>query len=149
MRPLKLLPNTLNTYVYSSLYLHTPLHLSFYPSLIGTFNSPWPWIDPSGVYHVLTHDGNGATSAGGHAYSLDGVSWVKAPMAYTGNVTWANGSNAILARRERPQVLLSNPYGSSYGSPQYLFTSGQSCLPAQDFGPTCRSFTFGQAVGVA
>ena len=67
---------------------------------------PWGWVDGrSGTYHTLTHDGNGADSAGGHAWSVDGVHWTKTGVAYTGSVVWANGSRSVLARRERPQVL--------------------------------------------
>eukprot|EP00054_Salpingoeca_dolichothecata_P013860 m.77608 g.77608 ORF g.77608 m.77608 type:complete len:507 (+) comp20691_c0_seq1:12-1532(+) len=104
---------------------------------------PWGYIDnETGIYHVLTHDGNGATSAGGHSFSVDeGRTWIQAPMAYTGSVIWTNGSSSVLARRERPQVLLSDPYGGSYGTPLVLYTSGQTCIPNEDFGSVCRSYS--------
>jgi len=78
--------------------------------------SPWPWIDSDGVYHTLTHDGNGANGAGGHAFSFDGIHWHEAPMAFTGNVTWPNGTSAVLVRRERyvAQVLFLTLRISAY-----------------------------------
>ena len=36
-------------------------------SIFWHVQDPWGWIDPdTGVYHALTHDGNGLRSAGGH-----------------------------------------------------------------------------------
>eukprot|EP00912_Choanoflagellata_sp_UC4_P001691 UC4_evm6s1075 len=104
---------------------------------------PWGWIDPStGVIHALTHSGNGETSAGGHSYSLDGIHWKEAEMAYTGKVNWENGSFTVLERRERPQVLLSPVNNGSFGTPSILFTSAQPCAAAEDGGAVpCRSFT--------
>ena len=50
----------------------------------------WSWIDNTTgttVLHALSHRGNGAASAGAHAYSLDGLHWVQAEQAaYTGRV---------------------------------------------------------------
>ena len=44
----------------------------------------WGWIDNTTgttVLHALSHRGNGAASAGAHAYSLDGLHWVQAEQA--------------------------------------------------------------------
>ena len=41
------------------------------------------------------------------------------------------GTTTILARRERPQILLTDETGSSYGRPRYLFTSAEDCGPAR------------------
>ena len=62
-------------------------------------------------------------------------------LAYTGAMAWANdsavsparhGRASVLARRERPQVLLGGTAGgsagSSYGHPTVLFTSAQDCI---------------------
>ena len=83
------------------------------------------------VLHVLAHSGNGATSAGAHGYSTDGISWTwSSSPAYTGMVRWSNGSSSVLARRERPQVLLTpasgERHGSSYGLPEVICTSAQA-----------------------
>ena len=115
------------------------------PDLPG--EDPYGWIDEAtGVYHALFHDGNGASSAGRHRWSRDGVHWSGgAPhiddLAYTGAMAWANdsavsparrGRASVLARRERPQVLLGGTAGgsagSSYGHPTVLFTSAQDCI---------------------
>lgn len=83
--------------------------------------------------------------------SLDGWNWAKAEMAYTGEVSWKNGTTSVVTRRERPQVLLVDPTSGkpeanmgSYGVPWMLFTSTQDCLPKTDGGPGtsgCRSYT--------
>merc|ERR1711920_98426 len=74
---------------------------------------PWGWVqvgaDGVEVFHTFTHNGNGAASAGGHAWSYDGWNWKVVEMAYTGQVNWKNGTTSVVARRERPQVLLVDP----------------------------------------
>ena len=72
--------------------------------------------------------------------------WNSTGVAYTGSIEWSNGSTSVLARRERPQVLLAPPNatGGSLGVPGYLFTSAQDCIPPTDGGPGtagCRSYT--------
>jgi len=55
----------------------------------GYSEDPWGWIDPkSGAFHALLHKGNGADSAGVHAWSTDGVHWNSTGVAYTGSVQW-------------------------------------------------------------
>ena len=106
------------------------------------------------VLHVLAHSGNGATSAGAHGYSTDGISWTwSSSPAYTGMVRWSNGSSSVLARRERPQVLLTpasgERHGSSYGLPEVICTSAQALECPHDGGPgttPCRTFTMCAAV---
>ena len=109
---------------------------------------------PAALPVVTVQGGNGATSAGGHGWSVDGVTWVQTGIAYTGNVTWSNRSVAVIARRERPQVLLARPNttGGSYGVPEYLFTSAQDCIPRQDGGPAasgCRSYTMVEQIDLS
>ena len=118
------------------------------------------------VLHVLSHVGNGASAAGGHAWSYDGVRWVDttgANAAYTGRVRWASNASSVLYRRERPQVLLrpaagaagrdgASP-GDSYGVPAVLCTSAQQEPCPHDGGPEretkeCRSFTMCEAIAV-
>lgn len=98
------------------------------PVLSAAVEDTWAWVQPAArdrpeVLHTLSHVGNGAHAAGGHAWSLDGVSWVDTTVArggapsYTGRVHWADGSTTILARRERPQILLRHPAGERRGGP--------------------------------
>ena len=44
---------------------------------------------------------------GGHAYSADGYAWTydNAHAAYTTHITWTNGTNNTIYRRERPKLL--------------------------------------------
>jgi hypothetical protein len=102
--------------------------------------------------------GNGATSAGGHSWSVDaGLTWHKAPTSFTGNITsWGDGTAPrVLARRERPQVLLKPAQGStsdSYGVPQYVFTSAEDSVACRDGGPgteQCASYTILQQVDLS
>lgn len=140
--------------------------LAFAPSIDGPYTrnnsgktaaalpgeDPWGWIDPkSGVYHALLHCDNGATKAGCHRYSADGVHWfgdennAKRGDSYTGHMAWApdadaahRGKSTVLARRERPQILLryeaGEDHGSSYGTPEYLFAASQDCVHHVDAG---------------
>jgi hypothetical protein len=129
--------------------------LAFAPSIDGPYTrndsgatapdlpgeDPWGWIDPrTSILHALFHNGNGAASAGSHRWSVDGVHWHGSErvdgFAYTGRMAWASdtertraGKTTVLARRERPQGLLSGGApGSSYGTPSVLFTSAQDCV---------------------
>lgn len=132
------------------------------PQLPG--EDPWGWIDSTtGIYHAVFHTGNGETSAGTHCWSADGRVWhgQESPPAYTGHMDWADdtaapyaGKRTILARRERPQILLSGDgaEGSSYGKPLVLFTSAEDCEPQRGMadggtGDACTSETGEKAVG--
>jgi hypothetical protein len=72
------------------------------------------------------HTGNGNASAGTHCWSADGKVWYgqTSPPAYTGHMSWADdtsqpyaGKETILARRERPQILLKGEAGMVRKSP--------------------------------
>jgi hypothetical protein len=107
------------------------------PTLPG--EDPWVWRTPDGLAHVLLHTGagSGATWGGSHAFSLDGGrTWNWTGVAYTGAVAWSNGSAGVLARRERPQGVLD-----AQGRLAALFNAAQACIPAQDWGVACRSFS--------
>lgn len=107
------------------------------PNLPG--EDPWGWVDDeTGIFHAVFHTGNGRTSAGSHRWSADGIHWYGdgSTAAYTGLMNWANDADpaharkvTVLARRERPQILLQGEAGSSYGRPRYLFTSAEDCMP--------------------
>lgn len=96
---------------------------------------------------------------------------------------WTNDTTTVLARRERPQILLSpsqtracaadvklfrrhertntstgtnrtnapptvtSSCSSSYGRIAVIYSSAQPCIPHQDAGQACRSFTMVQPVG--
>ena len=141
------------------------------PVLSWHVEDTWGWVRAASagnpeVLHVLSHVGNGARAAGGHAWSFDGVNWVDTTAvhggvpAYTGRVQWADGNVTVLERRERPQALLrrSAVMGSgnasgvdsaasdSYGEPEVICTSAQPAACKTDGGPpvstaSCRSFT--------
>jgi len=130
------------------------------PILSGVEDT-WGWVQPASanhpeILHVLDHAGNGANSAGGHAWSLDGVTWTDTTVkaggapAYTGRIRWSNGTETVMLRRERPQVLLratpSAAVTDSYGEPAVICTSVQPLSCPKDGGPpettdACRSFT--------
>ncbi len=139
------------------------------PVLSASVEDTWGWVQPASagrpeVMHVLDHVGNGADAAGGHAWSLDGVTWVDTTLAaggvpaYTGRVRWRNSTEQVMLRRERPQVLL-RPAGTgvegggsdSYGAPDVVCTSVQPANCKEDGGPpeateACRSYTVCEGV---
>ena len=55
------------------------------------------------------------------------------------------GKETVLARRERPQILLAGAAGegSSYGTPHLLFTSAEDCefdhMPDGGYGQACQA----------
>ncbi|EOD31815.1 hypothetical protein EMIHUDRAFT_112628 [Emiliania huxleyi CCMP1516] len=143
------------------------------PVLSSRVEDTWGWVAPASedgtrpeVLHVLSHAGNGATEAGGHAWSLDGVRWNdttrSAGAAYTGAVRWAGGGTQVMLRRERPQGLLraaapvrgaGEEAGGSYGVPEAVCTAVQPRRCPADGGPPsgtedCRSFTICEAVAL-
>lgn len=131
------------------------------PVLAAAVEDTWAWVRPAvdGVrpwtIHTLSHVGNGAHAAGGHAWSADGVHWNDTTVtpggvpSYTGEVTWSDGTTTVLARRERPQVLLT----ADDGEPAVICTSAQSendrhkCADGGAKVPAaCRSFTMCEQV---
>lgn len=152
------------------------------PVLGQAVEDTWAWRQPADapggrpeVLHALSHVGNGAHAAGGHAWSLDGVEWHDTTVvhggggvaAYTGRVSWADGTTSTLARRERPQILLrrapaavrsgDGPGRDADGAPRpaVICTSAQLADPrdCQDGGPAdppaCKSFTMCEEVASA
>ena len=58
---------------------------------------------PSATYHALFHDHK---SFGGHAFSLDGITWTySAVPPYTNVVNFTDGTSVVLQRRERPHLI--------------------------------------------
>ena len=97
------------------------------------------WRAADGVAHALLHTGVGSSSTwgGSHAFSVDsGRTWNWTGTAYTGAVVWSNGTSGVLARRERPQGVVD-----AGGRLVALFNAAQACVPAQDWGAACRSFS--------
>ena len=83
-------------------------------------------------------------ATGAFTVTVDGVVWFgqDSSPVYTGYMEWApdtsepyaSARTSILARRERPQILLDDSTGSSYGTPRMLVTSAEDCYPAVDAG---------------
>ena len=135
------------------------------PVLGQAVEDTWLWAQPPNrsagtplVLHTFAHVGNGASAAGGHAWSYDGVHWhdttaVKGGVApYTGKVRWADGHTSVLGRRERPQALLRAQVGGGR-VPEVLCTSAQAqTRGCPDGGPdapaACRSFTMCEEIAL-
>jgi hypothetical protein len=90
---------------------------------------PFLWRGRLG-WHILYHgyDEDGvATGCGGHAFSRDLVHWHdSSEPAYTLSLEYDDGTIDTLARRERPQLVVS-----TYGDPLYL-TNGVQPSAAND-----------------
>ena len=87
-----------------------------------------------------------AAGVGGHAYSLDGLTWTynASAVAYENVVRWrSNGSSTRLYRRERPQPMLDSASGHLIG----LFNGAWPCHSgpegddSHDAALGCASFT--------
>jgi hypothetical protein len=125
------------------------------------------WLDNDGHFHTLMHafrgentsfpqpgcrDGGGGnfvppncTSAGGHAFSLDGASWYISPFkAYDADVEYADGTVVSFRARERPHLILSDAgvaafFVSAVGDPG---PGGNTGVPGAD-----HTFTLVQQLG--
>ena len=72
------------------------------------------------ITHLLKGCPNKACGGpGGHFYSPNGLDWTLAGQAYDFELTWDDGAEEHLPRRERPQVLMVD------GKPSVLFTGAQ------------------------
>ena len=83
-------------------------------------------------------DDDAGRNPGGHAFSADLREWTFAGQAYGMNVTWDDGTQEAMIRRERPFVLLVN------GTPAYLFNAVTPPKPANSAElstPMGRSYT--------
>ena len=83
-------------------------------------------------------DDDAGHNPGGHAFSADLREWTFAGQAYGMNVTWDDGTQEAMIRRERPFVLLVN------GTPAYLFNAVTPPKPANSAElstPMGRSYT--------
>ena len=78
------------------------------------------WQDERGYWHLLMHNMNERGVIARHAFSRDGVTnWTSSKTPpYSSLVTFSDGSNKQMTRRERPQLLLTER-----GQPRY-FSSG-------------------------
>lgn len=95
---------------------------------------PSVWIDKNGVYHAIFHsmdiEGQSNPYLGGHAYSVDGASWVYTGTAYGNSQNYTDGSFQTFLRRERPHLLFSEdgttPIALSNGV-QYAVENNVTC----------------------
>lgn len=70
---------------------------------------PYIYRDKRGVYHTIMHSMDaGLPFCGGHAFSVDGWTWVYTGAAYGNNVSYADGSWQYFTRRERPHLLFAD-----------------------------------------
>merc|ERR1711957_299383 len=105
--------------------------------------------DKRGGWHALVHgiDNNGGwgctaetwhcCDVGQHAFSRDGLTWTPSPtVAFTTNITWANGTTETLNRRERPQLLMD-----SDGVTPLALITGVLSQAAAAHGADHKSFT--------
>lgn len=93
------------------------------PFTMNNVEDPFMWIDRRGNYHALHHWQNGDHNKyynGGHSFSEDGLRWTfSSTPAYAKNISWASGGWSVMARRERPSLVLD----SEWRTPIALFTS--------------------------
>lgn len=75
---------------------------------------PFIYQDADGNFHALLHNlagphmcGGFECSVGTHAFSLDGFKWWYGSVAYTNRVQFADGSELLLNRRERPHLVFA------------------------------------------
>merc|ERR1712146_838459 len=99
--------------------------------LQGNHEDPFIFRDGRGNFHMLTHY---FATAGGHAFSRDGLSWTFAGSAYDKTISLRNGRSLHVNRRERPQVLMLE------GEPAFLYSG--VALPSH----AGASFTFAQEI---
>ena len=95
----------------------------------GGVEDPFLWVDETGHFHALFHMLFPAHpySAGGHAFSKNGLNWTWTGEAYDGNVTYTDGSHAAVANGDRPHLLfdkngktpvaLTTAAGTGWGAP--------------------------------
>ena len=91
-----------STYVFSSEPLFPDL--SSYGS-----EDPALYLDAAGHFHALFHnmDPPAADTAGGHAFSANGVNWTYTGVAYNASGFWDDGTPFSFSRRERPHPIMA------------------------------------------
>lgn len=111
------------------------------PILPSTGEDPFPYIDQQGNYHILFHDFKEGGYVGGHVYatSWSGPWYYSQVPPYTTAVTWSNGTDAKLSRRERPQLY----FDPATGAPQVLYNG---VVPGPD-AASMQCFTMAAAIG--
>lgn len=95
---------------------------------------PAVWVGRHGEYHAIFHAmdvaGQGQPYLGGHAYSVDGGSWVYTGTAYGNSANFSDGSWQTFLRRERPHLLFApdgvTPLALSNGV-QFAAGEGVTC----------------------
>ena len=108
---------------------------------------PCLWQDDDGNFHALGHTlafqkSSGATVKGFvvHAFSPDGLEWFAGEAAATNRVDFTDGTQILLNRRERPQIVLAENSRTIVG----LSTSAEVGHSYKD-----RAFTLVQLIDTA
>jgi hypothetical protein len=82
-----------------------------FPGLGGQgTEDPALYLDARGVVHALFHNmvpKFGPDVAGGHAFSVDGRSWVYTGVAYNSSGLYTDGTAFAFSRRERPHPIMA------------------------------------------
>jgi len=110
----------------------------------GSWEDPFIWLDARGNWKMLTHvwQGTGSKYAdrvGGFAYSKDGITWVKSPIApFDNKVVHAGGATTAYTTRERPKLYLDPKDGTT---PLALF-NGVGGVPGGDKDICGQDWTF-------
>ena len=70
------------------------------------YKQPWPDAPGEFSYHAVFHD---HSTFGGHAYSLDAVSWTYSlEVPFNNTVEYTDGDVVSLQRRERPHLIFDS-----------------------------------------
>jgi hypothetical protein len=98
---------------------YTVVAADTYPNWRGSacgVEDPFLWVDKRGHWHALYHVINGHNGPGGHAYSLDGLTWSNVSKAYGTARPLATGA-VVHYSAERPKLL----FGPDH-APTHLYT---------------------------
>ena len=118
----------------STYVIHEPNERLFPQLVTGGTEDPFVYQDCDGYYHALFHNmspQDDQTYCGGHAYSMDGVEWIYAGLAFGNTVEFTDGTKFTFPRRERPHLIMDDDgctplavtssveYGGRYGDATY------------------------------
>jgi len=73
---------------------------------------PFLYVDKRGVYHAVFHnqiENDDMRLCGGHAYSVDGLTWVFTGTSWGNRVRFSDGTTYTFSRRERPHFVFGDP----------------------------------------
>jgi hypothetical protein len=140
---------------YRDLHLH--VHIARAPAFDGAYEVVTRDVYPRGrledpdlhvhdvLYQMVVEDNEGLLTGsvrhGGHLVSADGLHWESADpvKAYTHTITWTDGSQTVVDRRERPELFNARAQVKGSGDPTHLLTgvlvNGHSWCLVQPIAP--------------